>query len=63
VDGYNFNISDNWLSNREIDPKAELKSHTDFLTGLWNRRYLFLRLEEEMARDRQEEKSTLCCDD
>lgn len=27
-----------------------LSSHTDFLTGLWNRRYFYLRLAEEEAR-------------
>lgn len=27
--------------------KLSLSSHTDFLTGLWNRRYFYLRLDEE----------------
>ncbi|MDT8900290.1 GGDEF domain-containing protein [Anaeroselena agilis] len=30
--------------------KLDLSSHTDYLTGLWNRRYFYLRLNEEKAR-------------
>ena len=30
--------------------KLDLSSHTDYLTGLWNRRYFYLRLSEEQAR-------------
>ncbi|HMM22397.1 MAG TPA: GGDEF domain-containing protein [Selenomonadales bacterium] len=34
-------------------------SHTDYLTGLWNRRYLYLRLAEEEARATR--KKTFLC--
>lgn len=37
------------LVTGKLIQRLNLSSHTDFLTGLWNRRYLFLRLEEEMA--------------
>ncbi len=30
--------------------KLDLSAHTDFLTGLWNRRYFYLRLSEAEAR-------------
>jgi diguanylate cyclase (GGDEF)-like protein len=30
--------------------RLDLSAHTDFLTGLWNRRYFYLRLDEEEAR-------------
>jgi len=30
--------------------RLELSAHTDFLTGLWNRRYFYIRLGEEEAR-------------
>lgn len=30
--------------------RLNFSSHTDFLTGVWNRRYFYLRLDEEEAR-------------
>lgn len=39
--------------------RLTLSSHTDFLTNLWNRRYLYLRLAEEEARATR--KKTFLC--
>jgi diguanylate cyclase (GGDEF)-like protein len=39
--------------------KLSLSSHTDFLTGLWNRRYFHLRLDEEKVRATRR-KTPLC---
>jgi diguanylate cyclase (GGDEF)-like protein len=39
--------------------KLSLSSHTDFLTGLWNRRYFYLRLDEEETRATRR-KTPLC---
>lgn len=39
--------------------RLNLSSHTDFVTGLWNRRYLYLRLDEEEARATRK-KTPLC---
>ncbi|MDF2500100.1 MAG: pleD 3 [Anaerosporomusa subterranea] len=39
--------------------KLSLSSHTDFLTGLWNRRYFYLRLDEEETRATRK-KTPLC---
>lgn len=39
--------------------KLSLSSHTDFLTGLWNRRYFYLRLDEEEAQTTRK-KTPLC---
>lgn len=36
--------------------RLNLSSHTDFLTGLWNRRYFYLRLDEEKARATRKKK-------
>jgi diguanylate cyclase (GGDEF)-like protein len=39
--------------------RLHLSSQTDFVTGLWNRRYFYLRLEEEEARATRK-KAPLC---
>jgi diguanylate cyclase (GGDEF)-like protein len=39
--------------------RLKLSSHTDFLTGLWNRRYFYLRLDEEESRATRK-KTPLC---
>jgi diguanylate cyclase (GGDEF)-like protein len=39
--------------------KLSISSHTDYLTGLWNRRYFYLRLEEEETRATRK-KTPLC---
>lgn len=39
--------------------RLELSAHTDFLTGLWNRRYFYIRLGEEEARATR--KNTQLC--
>lgn len=39
--------------------KLSVHSHTDFGTGLWNRRYFYLRLDEEEARATRR-KAPLC---
>lgn len=39
--------------------RLDLSAHTDFLTGLWNRRYFYLRLAEEEVRATR--KNTQLC--
>lgn len=47
------------LMTGKLIQRLNLSSHTDFLTGLWNRRYFYLRLDEEEARATRKKKS-LC---
>jgi diguanylate cyclase (GGDEF)-like protein len=45
--------------NGRLIQKLNLSSHTDFLTGLWNRRCFYLRLDEEESRATRR-KTPLC---
>lgn len=47
------------ITTGRLIQKLSLSSHTDFLTGLWNRRYFYLRLDEEEARATRK-KTPLC---
>lgn len=47
------------FSTGRLIQRLNLSSHTDFVTGLWNRRYFYLRLDEEEARATRK-KTPLC---
>ncbi|MCP4255341.1 MAG: diguanylate cyclase [Candidatus Scalindua sp.] len=48
------------LKIRESEKYVENISHTDFLTGLYNRRYLFRKFSEEIALARRKQLSLSC---